>query len=139
MTSDQFHKLIRVIYEIRKYIMSMHQDENHWLKLRIYSDGSFFKVDLEKHALEFSLEAGIDLEVEVRPSGRSIKDCEEVDCLTQVVSVKVWCPQYRDPHTYKWEYGTPTKLKKEDKDWYSGVSLLKGIEIILEDAVKNVL
>ncbi len=138
MMSGQSHRLIRIIYEIRECVKSMHLDENHWLKLQISIDGSFFREDLEKKTLEFSLEAGINVEIEVHPSGRSIRDCEEVDCLTQVVSVKTWHSESPDPCIYKWENGTPTKLKKDDEDWCEGISLLEGIELILEDAVKDI-
>jgi hypothetical protein len=137
MTFDRFYRLTRIIYEIRERIRSMHLSENHWLRLRSYTDGSFFKEDLGKQTLNFSLEVGINVEVEVHPSGRSIRGCEEVDCLTQVVSVKIWHSQSQDPCTYKWEYGSPTKLKKDDENWCEGICLLKGIELILEDALKN--
>ncbi len=138
MTSDRFYRLTRIIYEIRERIVSMHLDENHWLRLQIFTDGSFFKEDFGKKTLEFSLEAGINVEIEVHPSGKSLRDCEEIDCLTQVVSVKTWHSQSSGPCTYKWEYGTPMKLKKDDEDWSEGIGLLKGIELILEDAVKDI-
>ena len=137
MTLDRISKLTRILYEIREHIKSLHYEENHWLKLRISIDGSFFKQDLANQTLEFSLETGIQLEIEVHPSGKSIRDCDTIDCLSQVVSVKAWHSRSSDPLTYKWEYGSPSKLKKDDEDWQYGIRLLDGIELILEDITKS--
>lgn len=137
MISDRVYRLTRIFYEIIEYLKSLHLDESHWLRLGIFTDGSFFKDDLSKQSLDFLLEVGIKIELEVHPSGRSIRDCYEVDCLAQIVSIRAWYHEQQDPCTYKWEYGSPTKLKKDDEDWHDDVALLESIEIVLEDIVKS--
>ncbi|RLI70060.1 hypothetical protein DRP05_10570 [Archaeoglobales archaeon] len=97
MTSDRVYRLTKIFYEIREHLESLHLNESHWLRLRIFTDGTFFKYDLSKQSLEFLLEEGIKIELEVHPSGRSIRDCYEVDCLAQIVSVRAWYPRQLVP------------------------------------------
>ena len=137
MTSDRFYRLTRIFYEIREYLKSLHLEETHWLRLEIFADGSFFKEDIRNHTLEFLLDAGIRVELEIHPSGRSIRGCKEVDCLVQQVSARAWHSDTQDPCVYKWEYGSPTKLKKDDENWHEDVGLLESIEIVLEDVVRS--
>lgn len=133
----RLHRLNKIIFEIVEHIKSIHSDETHWMKLNFFPEGIFFRTDIEKQILEFSLDVGVKVELEVHPSGRAVQDCDEVDCLAQEVSVRAWHSDVQDPYIYKWEYGSPTKLKKEDKDWYEDVDLLKSIEVVLEDVVKS--
>ncbi|WP_457549700.1 hypothetical protein [Archaeoglobus sp.] len=122
-----------IFKEIMEYVKSLHFDDTHWLKLKP-SGGIFFRSDLKSKSLEFILEVGIKVEIEVHPSG---KKCDCLDCLVQVASFKVWYPKTREPIVYKWEFGKPSKLKKEDSEWINNVELLKSLEIVLEDAISS--
>ncbi len=120
-----------IFKEIMEYVKSLHFDDTHWLRLKP-SNGIFFRSDLKSKSLEFLLEVGIKVEIEIHPSG---KKCDYLDCLVQVASFKVWFPNARNPIVYKWEFGKPSKLKKEDFEWVSDVGLLKSLELVLEDAI----
>jgi len=128
--------LPKILFEIMEYIRSLHNDENHWLKLELLSDGTFFHSDFQRGILEFTPNVDIKVELEIHPSGRSIRDCTVIDCLVQEISVRIWA-KFEDPTVYKWEFGSPTKLKKEDKNWCEGINLFEALELILEDATKN--
>lgn len=109
--------------------------ENHWLRLGGTDDG-FFAIDLIQHILEFTLNVGVRVEIEVHPSGRA-GDCDKIDCMVQEISIRAWPSSVDSPYVYKWEYGPPSKLKK-DEDWHEGVDLLKSIELALEDVVRSI-
>ena len=122
-----------ILKEIMEYVKSLHSDDTHWLKLKPLG-GVFFRSDLKNKSLEFLLEVGMRVEIEIHPSG---KKCDYLDCLVQVASFKVWYPNAREPIIYKWEFGKPSKLKKEDSEWLNNVELLKSLELVLEDALHS--
>ena len=123
-----------IFEEIMKHIKSLHFDDMHWLKLKPLLSGISFRSDLKTKSLEFILEVGIRVEIEVHPSG---KKCVHLDCLVQVALFKIWYPNAREPIVYKWEFEKPSKLKKEDSEWMSNIELLKALELVLEDAIRS--
>jgi len=140
MNSDNSYKsfiLHSCLLRIMDHLKSLHYDECHWLYLKELSGGVYFQTDWQRQTLKFRLCPDIRVEIEVHPSGRSSTVDVNIDNCAQVLSIRAWYPNLDDPVVYKWEYGNPCKLKKEDEDWITDINMLNALERALEDIMKS--